>query len=154
MSHAPRIAALTAAIGLATALPAFAETNTGQTDVTGTWHGEYTVVVPTNARGDGPRFNEAEWQLHITDQQDNVFYGETKFRRQGSDSWNTRQVTGNLSADGEGRIGMLETRTEPPYEVTGVIDGRLDGDKIYVDFRSLNRGATYSAVLEKTDADA
>ena len=49
---------------------------------------------------------------------------------------------------------MLETQTEAPYEVTGVIDGLLDGDKIYVDFRSLNRGATYSAVLEKTDADA
>lgn len=150
MSHAPRIAALTAALGLAAiAAPALAET-----DLTGSWHGEYTVVVPTNARGEGPRFNQAEWKLDITEQQGNVFYGETNFRRQGADSWNTRQVTGNISADGEGRIGILEIGTEPPYEVTGVVDGVIDDDKLYVEFRSLTRGSTYSAVLEKTDADA
>lgn len=153
MSHAPRIAALTAALGLATAVPALADTNMTGTDLTGTWHGEYTVVVPTNARGEGPRFNQAEWKLEITEQQGNVFYGETNFRRQGSDSWNTRQVTGNISADGEGRIGILEIGTEPPYQVTGMVDGVIDDDKIYVDFRSLNRGATYSAVLERIDAN-
>lgn len=135
----------TAALALALAAgPALADT-----DLTGTWTATYTAVSPTNNRGEGPRFQEAEWQLNITDQQGSVFYGETKWRSGTSPDWTTLQVTGNISADGAGRIGMAEIGTQEPYEVHSVIDGLLDGDQIYVDYRSLHTGTSYSAVLEK-----
>lgn len=119
------------------------------TDLRGTWSGEYTAVSPTNAQGEGPRFAKAEWKLEITDQEDNIFYGISSWRQVGSDTWQSYQATGNLRADGSGYVGIMEIGSEPPYAINSIINGQLDGEKIYVDFRGLNLGVTYSAVLEK-----
>lgn len=141
------------ALGTAAALALAAVPALADTDLTGSWAASYTAVSPTNSRGEGPRFNQAEWQLTITEQQGNVFYGQTKWRTVNSPDWTTLQVTGNISADGSGRIGIVEIGTEEPYDVHSVIDGLLDGDRIYVDYRSIRSGATYSAVLEKSEAN-
>lgn len=121
------------------------------TDLRGTWTGDYTAVSPTNNNGEGPRFAKAEWRLEITDQQGPVFYGSSSWRPMGSDTWRNYQATGNIRADGSGYVGIMEIGTEPPYAVNSIINGQLDGNKIYVDFRGLNTGVTYSAVLEKEE---
>ena len=145
LSFPIKAAATTMAIALATSAIASAD------DLRGVWQGQYTVVSPTNANGPGPRFAEAEWRLDIKEQQGNVFWGESQWRRVGADSWNSAELTGNIMADGSGDIGMVETSPTATSGVNAIIDGRFDGDKIYVDFRSMQRGSSYSAVLERMD---
>lgn len=124
-----------------------------ETDLTGMWQATYTAVSPTNLRGEGPRFNEAEWRLNVTQQRGNVFYGETKWRSSTSPEWTTLQVTGNISADGEGRIGLVEIGSDDPYQVHSMINGQIKDGQIFVDYRSLRTGTTYSAVLERISGD-
>lgn len=132
------------------ALALTASAGMAEVDLTGTWQATYTAVSPTNLRGEGPRFNQAEWQLEIKEHRGNVFYGQTRWRLSGSQDWSTLQVTGNVSANGDGRIGMLEIGNDDPYPVHSVIDGQLKDGQIVVDYRSLRTGTTYSTVLERT----
>ncbi len=130
---------------------AFAASADPATDMLGAWSGKYTAVSPTNARGAGPRFNNSEVVLTIKEQQGTVFWGEGRWRREGSDDWTWYEITGNLSADGSGKIGMVESSSDPSFSVNALIDAQLDDDKLYVNFRSLSRGTTYSALLERSD---
>jgi hypothetical protein len=121
------------------------------TDLLGAWSGEYTAVSPTNSSGAGPRFSNAEIVLEIKEQQGSVFWGEGRWRRQGSEDWAQYEITGNLSADDSGKIGMVESSSDPSFGVNALIDAQLDDEKLYVSVRSLARGTTYSAVLERSD---
>jgi hypothetical protein len=120
-------------------------------DLLGAWSGVYTAVSPTNASGTGPRFSNAEVVFEIKEQQGTVFWGEGRWRRQGSEDWTRHEITGNLSADGSGKIGMVESESEPSFVVNALIDAQLEDEKLYVNLRSLSRGTTYSAVLERSD---
>ena len=121
-------------------------------DMSGTWEGTYTAVSPTNAGGPGPRFRNAEWQIEISAQEDNVFWGQSKWRRSGSDSWTESEITRNLNALGSGAVGMIETSPDPTVGVNALINGQLDGDSLYIDFRGLRAGVTYSTVLHRSEA--
>lgn len=140
--------ACAAGLAMTVALAASADT---ATDMLGAWSGEYTAVSPTNSSGTGPRFNNAEVVFEIKEQQGTVFWGEGRWRRQGSEDWTRHEITGNLSADGSGKIGMVESSSDPSFSVNALIDGQLEDDKLYVNLRSLSRGTTYSAVLERSD---
>ncbi|MEX0327511.1 MAG: hypothetical protein AB3N07_02215 [Ruegeria sp.] len=118
-------------------------------DLRGVWSGQHTVAALPNENSDGaPRFNQSEWVLEIKEQQDNVFWGTSKWSRTSSDSWNEGQVTGTISRDGSGSIAMVESRIGETNQVNGLIDATFEDGKIYADFRSLNSGITYSTVLE------
>jgi hypothetical protein len=56
-----------------------------------------------------------------------------------------------ISADGSGKIGMVESVSDPSFRVNSLIDAELDDEKLYISLRSLERGTTYSAVLERSD---
>ena len=45
-----------------------------------------------------------------------MYYGETKWRSTRSPDWTTLQVTGNISADGAGRIGATLNTAIDRYE--------------------------------------
>ncbi|WP_170384794.1 hypothetical protein [Ruegeria atlantica] len=118
-------------------------------DLRGTWVGTYTAVQPTHyQRGNEPRFNQAEWMLDIQIQEDNVFWGPSKWRRDGDTGWNENEATGTISLDGSGRIGITET-SPMVIGANALIDARYEDGKIYADFRSLRNGTTYSTVLER-----
>ncbi len=137
-------AALTTAIAMGTA--ALADTTP---DLRGIWAGTYTTVQPSHYyKGDQPRFNQAEWVVDIQQQQGNVFWGPSKWRGDDVDEWQDYEVTGTISLDGSGRIGLVETA---PLIIgaNAVIDARYENGKIFADFRSLRNGTTYSTVLER-----
>ncbi len=137
-------AALTTAIAMGTA--ALADTTP---DLRGIWAGTYTTVQPSHYyKGDQPRFNQAEWVVDIQQQQGNVFWGPSKWRGDGVEEWQDYEVTGAISLDGSGRIGLVETA---PLIIgaNAVIDARYENGKIFADFRSLRNGTTYSTVLER-----
>ncbi|WP_254445793.1 hypothetical protein [Ruegeria arenilitoris] len=137
-------AALATSLTLATA--AMADTP----DLRGIWTASQTTVSPSNAAsGDAPRFNQSEWVLDIQKQQDNVFWGPSKWRRNASDNWTMYEATGAVSQDGSGKIGIVESSAEPTIGVNALIDARYEDGKIYADFRSLRTGTTYSTVLER-----
>ncbi|MBO9444427.1 hypothetical protein [Ruegeria sp. R14_0] len=137
-------AALATSLTLATA--AMADTP----DLRGIWTASQTTVSPSNAAtGAAPRFNQSEWVLEIQTQHDNVFWGPSKWRRNATDNWTMYEATGSLSQDGSGRIGIVESSTEPSIGVNALIDARYEDGKIYADFRSLRTGTTYSTVLER-----
>ena len=117
-------------------------------DLRGTWMGAYTTVQPSHYyKGEQPRFNQAEWVLDIQQQQDNVFWGPSKWRSDSIDVWQEYEVTGAISLDGSGRIGLVET-SPLVIGANALIDARYEDGKIYADFRSLRNGTTYSTVLE------
>ncbi|WP_170431287.1 hypothetical protein [Ruegeria arenilitoris] len=119
-------------------------------DLRGIWNGTHTVAALPNEHSDGaPRFNQSEWVLEIKEQQDNAFWGTSKWSRIGSDRWNEGQVTGTISRDGSGKIAMVESRTGEDRKVNGLIDATFEDGKIYADFRSLRSGMTYGTILEK-----
>ncbi|WP_037315465.1 hypothetical protein [Ruegeria halocynthiae] len=118
-------------------------------DLRGVWSGTHTVAALPNENSDGaPRFNQSEWVLEIKEQQDNVFWGTSKWSRTSSDRWNEGQVTGTISRDGTGSIAMVESRVGEDRKVNGLIDATFEDGKIFADFRSLRSGITYSTVLE------
>ncbi|MEM1164475.1 MAG: hypothetical protein AAGJ28_26395, partial [Pseudomonadota bacterium] len=117
-------------------------------DLRGTWTGSYTAASPGNANNPSPRFGKAEWQLEITNQEGNAFYGTSSWRYEGRD-WTSYQATGSIREDGSGLVSIVETGEDSPYTVNSVSKGRLDGDKIYVDFQGLILGTSYSTTLEK-----
>lgn len=148
MSKFTTLGAVALAGGLAFASAAIAETTP---DLRGVWSGSHTVAALPNEHSNGtPRFNQSEWVLEIQEQQDNVFWGGSKWSRAGSDRWNEGQTTGALSLDGSGSITMVESRAGPGGEVNGLIDATYRDGKIYADFRSLRSGIVYSTVLERT----
>ena len=149
MTRAKLIGAAALASTLALSTHAFADTTP---DLTGVWSGSHTVVGLPNENSDGaPRFNESEWVLEIKEQQDNVFWGTSKWSRASSDRWGEAQVTGTVNQDGSGTIAMIETRTDPERQVNGLIDATFEDGKIYADFRSLRSGIAYSTVLERAE---
>jgi len=118
-------------------------------DLRGTWVGTYTTVQPSHYyKGDTPRFNQAEWVIDIQKQQDNVFWGPSKWRSQSVDEWHEYEVTGAISLDGSGKIGLVET-SPLVIGANALIDARYEDGKIYADFRSLRNGTAYSTVLER-----
>ncbi len=118
-------------------------------DLRGTWMGAYTTVQPSHYyKGDQPRFNQAEWVIDIQQQQDNVFWGPSKWRSDSLDVWQEYEVTGAISLDGSGKIGLVET-SPLIIGANALIDARYEDGKIYADFRSLRNGTTYSTVLER-----
>ena len=85
-------AALATSLALGTA--ALADTTP---DLRGTWVGSYTTVQPSHYyKGDQPRFNQAEWMLDVQMQEDNVFWGPSKWRRDGDTEWNEYEATGTI----------------------------------------------------------
>ncbi|WP_209505731.1 MULTISPECIES: hypothetical protein [unclassified Ruegeria] len=137
-------AALATTLALGTA--ALADT---MPDLRGTWTGSYTTVQPSHYhKGDQPRINQAEWMLDVQVQDGNVFWGPSKWRRDGDTEWYENEATGTISLDGSGKIGMVETA---PLLIgaNALIDARYADGKIYADFRSLRNGTTYSTVLER-----
>ena len=138
-------AALATSLTLATA--SMADT---MPDLRGTWTGSYTTVGPNRTTtGDVPRFNNAEWVLDIQKQQDNVFWGPSKWRPNASQDWRVMDATGTVSLDDPNRISIVESSANPEIGVNALIDARYEDGKIYADFRSLRRGTTYSTVLER-----
>ncbi|MFA3919645.1 hypothetical protein [Ruegeria hyattellae] len=149
MTRMKAIGAAALAGTLALATSAFASETP---DLRGTWSGSHTVAALPNERSDGaPRFNQSEWVLEIKEQQDNVFWGASKWSRASSERWNEAQMTGTISLDGSGNIAMVESLPGLDREVNGLIDARYEDGKIYADFRSLRAGTTYSTVLERVN---
>ncbi|WP_037310561.1 hypothetical protein [Ruegeria halocynthiae] len=138
------------AAALATSLTLGAAVSADTTpDLRGIWLGTYTTVQPSHFyRGDEPRFNQAEWMLDVQIQEGNVFWGPSKWRREGDTGWNENEATGTISLDGSGAIGIIET-SPLVIGANALIDARYQDGKIYADFRSLRSGTTYSTVLER-----
>ncbi len=138
-------AALATSLTLATA--SMADT---MPDLRGTWTGSYTAVGPNRTTtGDAPRFNNAEWVLDIQKQQDNVFWGPSKWRSNAAQDWRVMDATGTISLDDPNKVNIVESSANPEIGVNALIDARYQDGKIYADFRSLRRGTTYSTVLER-----
>ncbi|NVO57233.1 hypothetical protein HW561_15680 [Rhodobacteraceae bacterium B1Z28] len=137
-------AALATSLSLGTA--ALADTTP---DLRGKWTGTYNTVQPSHYyKGDEPRFNQAEWVVDIQKQEDNVFWGPSKWRSQDNDLWHEYEVTGSISLDGSGKIGIVET-SPLVIGANALIDAQYKDGMIYADFRSLRNGTTYSVVLER-----
>lgn len=138
-------AALATSLTLATA--AMADTTP---DLRGAWTGTYTKVSPSRtATGDAPRFHQGEWVLDIQQQQDNLFWGPSKWRPNADADWRVFDATGTISLDGSGKIGLVESSADPDVGVNAIVDAYYKDGKIYADFRSLRRGTAYSTVLER-----
>lgn len=147
MKHFKTLSAAALAGTMAFATSAFADT---APDLRGEWSGTHTVVGLPNKDSDGAaRFTQSEWVIDIQEQQDNVFWGTSKWSREGSDTWREAQVTGSIRMDGSGTISMVETRDGKGNKVNALIDATIEDGKIFADVRSLRSGISYSTVMER-----
>ena len=115
----------------------------------GKWTAKYLTVSPARDVDPGPRFNNVEWELQIIKQIENVFWGTSKWRVTGRPEWNEDQVTGSVSLVDPSMVKILEMSREPEIRIKGVIDGTLKNDKLYVSFRGMQTGTSFSTILEK-----
>ena len=120
-------------------------------DMRGVWKATYLAVEPSRPDRKGPLFEKAEWQLEIKQQQENVFWGISKWRPVGGDKWNELEATGSLNVNDPNSVTMVE---KPANKRTkSMIDGKLADGKIYVNYMGLAYGTSYSAVLEKASGN-
>lgn len=118
-------------------------------DLLGSWQGAYQVVSPTNQFGPGPRIDSSEWLLNITTQEGHLFWAESNWRSEGATDWVRNEATGAIAMDGSGEISMLQSAPDPEVGVNAIIDATFVEGALYVRFRSLTTGATYSAILTR-----
>lgn len=148
------MATLTIAIATIMALGTSSAEADDFADLRGVWTGKYLAVSPPRNADPGPRFNNAEWMLEIKEQNENVFWGKSKWRVKGRDEWNEKQATGSVSLKAAGPnlpwVNIVEVSLKPGGGVTGLIDGTLKDGKLYVNFRGLRAGTSFSAVLKKS----
>lgn len=119
-------------------------------DMRGVWSGTYLAVSPSRENNPGPRFNKAEIVVDIKEQSENAFWGLSKWRVMGRDDWNSSEVTGSISLIDPSAVSILEKSSNPETGVAGLIDGTLNNGKLYINFRGLRAGTTYSTVLERS----
>ena len=71
--------------------------------------------------------------LDVQMQEDNVFWGPSKWRRDGDTEWNEYEATGTISLDGTGSIGIVET-SPLLIGANALIDARYEDGKILCRF--------------------
>lgn len=143
------VAAGLALIATLTSNPAFAA---DFPDMRGVWKATYLAVAPSSRTTTTPSFDKAEWHLEIKEQQENVFWGVSKWRIEGREEWNDVEATGSFDVNDPSKLIMVETAPNEPG-AKGLIDGKLDGDKIYVTFKGIEFGVAFSTVLEKSSGN-
>lgn len=121
-------------------------------DMRGVWKASYLAVAPSSRANPGPSFDKAEWELEIKEQQENVFWGVSKWRIEGREKWNDVEATGSFDLNDPSKLNMVETAPSEPG-AKGLIDGKLDGDKIYVTFKGIEFGVSFSAILKKSSGN-
>ncbi len=121
-------------------------------DMRGVWKATYLAVAPSSRTTKEPSFDKAEWHLEVKEQQENVFWGISKWRLEGREKWNDVEATGSFDLNDPSKLIMVETAPNEPG-AKGLIDGKLDGDKIYVTFKGIEFGIAFSAVLKKSSGN-
>lgn len=121
-------------------------------DLRGVWTANYLAVAPSNAEHPGPRFNEAEWRVEIKQQKDNVFWGTSRWRLKGQENWNEVETTGSINLKDPNIISIVE-KSPNRRGAKGVVDGTLADGKIYVNFKGVEFGVSFSTVLEKSSGN-
>jgi len=143
------MAALTGVIAVILALGTSWADASDFTDMRGVWTGKYLAVAPQRDNEPGPRFNDVELKLDIKEQKENVFWGTSTWRIIGRDAWNERQVTGSVSLIDPGAVTINEVLLKPEISITGLINGAVKDGKLFVTFRGLRTGTSFSTVLKK-----
>jgi len=120
-------------------------------DMRGVWNGTYLAVSPSRENEPGPRLNQGELVVDIKEQSENAFWGSSRWRVVGRDTWNSSEITGSISLIDPAAVSILERSSDPQTGVVGLIDGTLKDGKLYIDFRGFRAGTAYSTVLERSE---
>ena len=122
-------------------------------DMRGTWSGTYPVAYPVASTGGEPAVQNVEWILRIDQQSDNVFWGQSKWRVMGDVDWNVDETTGSLSLADPSVVHMVEISSDPAIGGKGLMEGKLSDGRLFVTFRGIPSGVSFSAVLERSNPD-
>ena len=122
-------------------------------DMRGIWSGTYPVAYPASSNGGEPTVQNVEWILKIDQQSENVFWGQSKWRIMGDVAWNVEEATGSFSLADPNVVNMVEISPDPAIGGKGLMEGKLSDGRLFVTFRGIPSGVSFSAVFERSDPD-
>ena len=88
-------------------------------------------------------------ELHATRQEKNLFWAENRWRVDGTQDWVVEAATGTFNVFDPTTLSIVETGPAPEGVNTGLFDGRLKDGKLYLTYRGVGDGVSFSTVLER-----
>lgn len=142
------IRAMALAFALTTLVPVSAQAS-DYPDVTGVWSGSYKVAFPESHGHFSGEVKGVRMELHIDKQDDNLFWARNRWRLNEHEEWHVEQATGTFDLHDPTAMSIVEISPNPEYGSTGYFSGRLVDEKMYLTYRGVGRGISFSAVLER-----
>ena len=118
-------------------------------DMLGIWYGQHFGAYP---KGHSAYADERKWtemELEIYKQEDNLIWTENRWRFVGENEWHREQATGTFSPYDNSALTIVESGATPETGSTGLFDGRLVDDQLYLLYKGIGNGITFATVLTK-----
>lgn len=122
-------------------------------DITGTWSASYPVAF---AKGNPVASDQAaisHAEINIYRHEDNLFWYEYHWNSAAYEGVRTDYGVGSFDARTPTVVHMTQISAglDGAQNTTGFV-GEVDGDQLYLNFIGAGRGATFSAVFDRTDS--
>lgn len=88
-------------------------------------------------------------QLAVTRQDKNLFWAENRWRVDGTQDWVVEDATGTFNLFDPTTLCIIETGPAPVGVNTGLFDGRLKDGKLYLTYKGVGDGVSFSTVLKR-----
>ncbi len=113
-------------------------------DIVGVWTGTYTVAFPDGHPTFRGQSREAELEMRITKQEDNLFWAQKRWRPAGAAEWTIESATGTLYPFDATRLSIVEMGPAPEAANTGFFDGALHDGAMHLVYRGIGEGGGVS----------
>ncbi len=120
-------------------------------DIVGVWTGTYTVAFPDGHPIFQGQSREAELELRITKQEDNLFWVQKRWRPVGAAEWTIETATGTLYPFDVTRLSIVEMGPAPEAANTGFFEGALRDGAMHLVYRGIGEGGgvSFAVTLER-----
>ena len=144
---------LAAALLLALATPASAETGSGFPQIVGTWHGTYLVAFAKSNPNHEKGLLQTEMELEVTKLDGNLITATNRWRRIGDKEWIVEEAMGTFSLDDPTRFVLAEAGISGDDVSAGIFNGVYLDDVIMVTYAGPGTGVAFAAQLVKKDSN-
>ena len=118
-------------------------------DMRGIWHGTYHAAFPKGHSHHGEERKWIEMELEIYKQEENLIWAENRWRIVGAKQWHREQTTGAFSLNDTSILTIVEIEDAPEIGSTGLFDCKLVHDQLFIMYKGIGNGITFSTVLKK-----
>jgi hypothetical protein len=118
-------------------------------DITGVWAGTYNAAFPKGHGWFAEEKKGIQMELHVVKQDENLIWAENRWKVNELDEWHSEYATGTFNLHDPTTLTIVEKAPNPDYGSTGIFEGKLDGEKMYLTYKDIGGGISFSTVLER-----